>query len=403
MIYLVPLLLILIGVYYYDYKKNSKGKLGFLLTIVTILIILGGLHYRVGFDSIQYEKFYDNLKPLNYLTQKSLEASRYAPGFVILASFTKIFCKEPILLYFIISSFVCCSVTLFFVRNTRHVFFALLLFYFFNFTLLIFEQIREAMAVSFFLLAWPAFRSNSWIKWYFLSFCAMAFHASATMMLFLPLILIPGIRNIFIFGRRTWLLVISVLIIALVLQHTFSQYIKLLAVTEAMSDLTQKYTKTRYVEGQLNFVGIGGEILRLVIYPLLAMVILKKRSQLSLNNDELPKLEMFVIICICISILSIGVPIFIRFNNYFFFFVIILLSDIIFQKIIVNKRQIKLSFIGWSIFFVPLFLIQVYTAYFANVDKSGKYKTYMVYYPYTSYLDKQIPPERMIVNRRAPK
>ena len=357
MVYILPLILILYGVYYYDYRRNESGRLVLLAVIAIVLIILGGLHYRVGFDSFAYERFYEKLRPLDVITSKNIEASRYAPGFVVLASFTKLFSPEPVLLYFIISGFVISCVTFFFIRNSKNPFFAFLIFYFFFFTVLIFEQIREAMAVGFFLLAWPAFKSNNWIKWYILSFCAIAFHTSATFMFILPMILLPGVRYIFIYGKRTWVFLSLVLIIAFILQHTFSRYIELLAVTQSMEELTQKYQYTTFIEGHLNIIGIITEFIRWILYPLLALIYFGKIKPGMEEAKGLIKTEMFVIISIYISILSLGVPILARFNNYFLFFPVILLSDLIFQKIIINRKRIRLKFVGWVLFFLPLFFL----------------------------------------------
>ena len=397
MIYIFIFLLLIYLIYRYDYKHNERGRLFWLVVVTLIFIVLGGLHYRVGFDSLTYEKFYDKLSPLNTITPAKIESSRFAPGFVILASFTKLFNEEPVLLYFIQSGFLCAVVTWFFVKNTRNVFFAFLMFYAFCFTLLVFEQIRESIAVAFFLLAWPAFKSNNWLKYYILSFCALAFHTSATFMFILPIILLPGIKQLFIFGKRTWLFCLIVLAIAFVLQATFSQYIKLLAVTESMEELTGKYENTSFIKGNLNILGIVSVIFRDILYPLLALVYfnaIKKRGLFDGNNE---RLEMFVILSIYISILSIGVPILSRYNNYFFFFPIVLISDWLFSVIIVGRRKVRFSFVYWIVIVFPMFITQINSAYFTKMNNSGTKKGYMAYYPYTSYINKEKDADRVKV------
>lgn len=372
-----------------------------LLIITLLLVAMGGLHYRVGFDSMGYEKYFDNLRPLNSITWKYIDNSRFAPGFVILASFTKLFTPEPVLLYFIISGFLCGIATMFFVKNTPRPFFALLIFYFFVFTLLIFEQIREAVAVGFFLLAWPSFRSNNWLKWYLLSFCAICFHTSATFMFVLPIILLPGIRKIFTYGKRTWIFMTGVFILAIFLQHRFSKYIELLAVTQSMGELTQKYENTAYVEGNLNIFGMLSMLIKYIFYPAIALVCL----HVSKHRDDIEtiplKLEMMVMVSIYVSLLSIGVPIISRFNNYFFFFPIVIMSDLVFQKVELHRKRIMMGFAGWMLFFLPMFMAQVYNSYMTQIDRSGNYRRYMAYYPYTSYLDKEKNQERINIIRKS--
>ena len=356
--------------------------------ILGIFIVLGTLHYRVGYDFPGYERFYDYLSPLNYLSRSEIENSRFAPGFIILASFTKLFSREMIVLNFVYSSFVCGVATWFFYKNTKKIFFALLMFFLFSYTLLIFEQIREAIAVGFFVLAWPFFEKRKWIYWYALSFCAIMFHTSATIMFVLPLILLPGVKQLFVYGKRTYIICSVVLVAAFILQVTFSKYIELLAVTQAMEDMTKAYANTHYVKGNLNIMGIMGQLIRSVVYPLLAMLCLASTNKKRGKERRIRDLEMFVLISIYISLLSIGVPIISRFNNYFFFFPIVIVSDWVFENIKIKNRKVRFNFAYWVLILLPMFFSQFYSYYYTPVNKSGTYKLYMGYYPYTTYLDK---------------
>lgn len=386
-IYFLLFLTLIILSYFYDYKEQERGRRVWLYITIIFLILLGTLHYRVGFDSVAYERFYNNLTPLNYIKLKEIESYRYAPGFVVLASLTKIVSPDLILLNLIQSSFICGIVAWFIIKNTKKIFFALLMFYVFLFTLLVFEQIREAISVGFFLLAWPAFKKRNWIIWYLLSFCALLFHTSAYIMLGLPLILLPGIKQFFLFGKRTFLFSIIILSLAFFLRITFSKYIELLAVTDSMEELTAKYADTTYVKGNLNIVGLIAMIIKTVLYPFLALIYFYKIRYT--RHSHLQDLEMFTLISIYISLLSLGVPIIGRLNNYFLIFAIIIISDWIFNYIPLKGKKIRLGFSTWAIILLPLFAIQIYTAYFPNLNKSGTYKNYMAYYPFTTYLDKQ--------------
>ena len=389
MVYFFIIFLLSFLVYYYDYKNNKQGRLFWLVFITIIFIIIGGLHYRVGFDSITYERYFKELPPISQLRYKDIETSRFAPGFIIFQSFTKQFSKDLLLFNFLQSIFVCSVVTLFFNRNTKRPFFALLMFFFFLYTLLIFEQVREAIAVSFFLLAWPYFIKKNWIIWYALSICAMLFHTSAIFMLILPLILLPGINQLFVFGKRTLFLCAFVLILSFYLQYTFSKYIELLSFTKLTEDLASKYQNTHYVKGTLNIIGILSQIIKNVLLTYLALYFVNKGMKNQFQNNVLLRLNSFVIISIFISLISIGVPIISRFNNYFFFFSILIISDWVFDYIILNNKKIKFKFSYWLILLIPFFSLQFYNTYYNSINKTGTYKTYMAYYPYTSYIDKE--------------
>lgn len=388
MVYLILILLLSFLTFYYDYSGNIKGKNFWIGIIAFIFILIGTLHYRVGADTISYENFYNTLSPLNYLTEKEISSSRYAPGFIVLASFTKLFSPDLVLLNFIYSSFVCGVVIWFMQKHTKHIFFALLMFFLFCYTLLIFEQIREAIAVGVFLIAWQYFVKRKWIYWYALSFLAVMFHTSAMIMFILPIILLPGINQLFIFGKRTFLISVLVLLIAIILSTTFSKYIELLAVTQSMEDMTQGYANTHYVEGKLNIIGFAGHFIRNIFYPFIAMICLKDYHKNGEITKELKSIISFAIISIYISILSSGVPIIGRYNNYFFFFPIIVVSDWVFSYLKIGVRKIRLSFVYWVIFLLPMFAMQFYS-YMGTIDRAGKYKGYMKYYPLTTFIDKE--------------
>lgn len=358
-----------------------------IIIIAIIFIALGTLHYRIGIDTIGYERFYDNLKPLNYIREKDISSSRFAPGFILLSSLCKLISPDIVLLNFVYSTFVCGVATWFLYKHTKHIFFALLMFFFFCFTLLIFEQIREAIAVGFFLIAWQFFVKKQWVYWYIISFVAIMFHTSASFMFILPLILLPGIKEIFVFGKRTYIICAGVLVLAFILQTSFSQYIKLLAVTQSMEEMTKGYANTAYVEGNLNFIGILGQIVKSVLYPLIALACLSYTRKENQSDKSFRTMEMFTIISVYISLLSIGVPIIVRYNNYFFFFPIVLISDWVYEFIKIGSRKLKLNFAYWSLFLFPMFLMQ-FTSYLTNVDRGGKYKNYMIYYPFTTHIDK---------------
>lgn len=387
MIYLTIIILLSFLIYYYDYCGNNRGRLFWIIIITLILIALGTLRYRIGIDSPGYERFYRNISPLNYITIREIESSRFAPGYVVLGSFAKMLSEEIILLNFIQSAFVCSIVSWFFYKNARHIFLAFLIFFLFCYTLLIFEQVREGIAVGLFLIAFPTFAKRQWIYWYALSFCAIMFHTSATFMFVLPLILLPGVRQLFIYGKRTYIICGVVLVGAFVLQVTFSKYIELLAVTQSMEDMTQKYANTHYVEGSLNPVGIIGQLMRFVVYPLIAL------NCLFVNRDRVKNsynqtIETFTLLSVYISLLSIGVPIISRFNNYFFFFPILIMSSWVFDYVKIHKKKVKFGFAYWVLFLLPMFGFQL-MSYTAGINKTGTYKTYMAYYPYTNQITKE--------------
>lgn len=390
MVYFVIIIFLLWLTYLYDYKKTRRGyQLSFIITLL-IFICLAGFRYKVGGDTTMYMKFFDQLHPLNSLTTAEFVRSRFSPGFVLLASGIKSLTKDYTFFQLFHSIVVNCVIFLFIRKNCTHVFFALLIFFNFLYFYLLFEQVRESFAVVIFLLAWPAFKKGIWWQWYIAAFFAFMFHISAFMMFFLPLICLPVIRNIFIFGKRTFYICGIAFVVAFILRATFFRYIEMIAVTEAMLDRAQAYGEFER-EGILNIGHIVTSVIQFIAYPLLALYFLNKQWQKGKydfqDNNTMVKEGMMVLTSIYISIFSIFIGILVRYNNYFYLFAILLMSDWIFTRLYLLRKFVKVGYLYWIFLFVPMFTVNFLNVYMAKVNRTGTLKTYMMYYPYSSILD----------------
>lgn len=391
MIYLLALILIFIGVYRYDYLDNRRGESLYWILLCILLISIAGFRYRLGIDSLEYSEFYHHINPINKLGVRDFLSTRFAPGFVLLTSLCKTLCDDFMLLQFIVAGIVNLSVFYFFKTNTKHCYFGLLLYFLFLYTDLNMEVIREAIAVSLFLISWQFFRNSRWFEYYVFILIAMLFHLSATVFLLLPLICLPGVKQLFTFGKRTWLIGGIVLATGFVIHHFFLDYLKLIVFTESMLDRINQYARTGLGGLEtLNMMGVITSIFRLVVYPCIAMFFLNRKYNTTLpEKNSLFKVEAISLLSIYISLLSFTVFIFARFNNYLLFFSFLLISDWVFSYLDLKRKKIRLEFITWILIFLPLFAINTYTLYFSNVNRTGSLKNYMKYYPYESVFDEK--------------
>lgn len=394
MIYLIILIALLIFSYMYDYRQHSRGRMVAFVAVIISFILLGGLRYRIGSDTINYIYDFYFLPPLDRLSTGYFSATRYAMGYVVLTSFLRQFTSDFVIVQLVHATFVNCVVGWFFYKNTRHIFFAQLLFFFLCFSLMVFQQMRESFAVSFFLLAWPAFREGKWIKWYLLSACAMMFHVSATVMLILPLFTLPWVRNLFVFGKKIWVVCACIFAVGILIQTMFFKYLQILAISDAITDRAAVYSNTNYGSSLWIIGGVVGvlqAVARYVLYPVLALYFLikiRKDDELRLSK-QFKRMEFMVLMSIYVGVFSIAVPIWSRFNNYFYFFPMVIISDFVYSYIIVGRKWIRLKILYWWMCFIPLFALHFYVAYWGAVNKSGTLRSYMTYYPYSSYLDKE--------------
>lgn len=390
MTYLIIFVLLIWLTYRYDYKRIDTHKITWIVITWLLFVLVAGLRYRIGTDSIRYETYYGEIPGLGELSLydfKDARYSRYAPGFIFLNSVVKTFADDFTAFQFVHALIVCSAVVFFFCKNTRNVFFALTMFYVFQYLNLLTEVLRESLAISVFLLAWPFFKDGKWIKWYLMSIVAMLFHVSATLMLFLPLLCVPGIKELFIFGKRTILLCMFIILLAIAINKMFFQYIQLLEIADNISERANAYSKSNYGTSNLNILGVLAKFIVYMAYPIIAMCFINiKKKGAKLGNDVV-KEEMLAVLGLYVVIFSMFIHILDRFNNYLIFFSILIVSRFVFDIIPILGREVRFKYIYWLLFLSPMFAGQIYSAYVAGGSKGGTYKAYMAYYPYSSRIE----------------
>lgn len=391
MVYFIAIATILFGIYRYDYCGKNAGRLLYWCITCAFLICIAGLRYRLGQDTFTYIYDYAAINPVSRLQAIDFSKTRFAPGYVVLTSVFKEFTDEFTYFQFFQALLVNTVFFYFFYKHCRHIFFAALVYFFYLYFLMSFQQMREAFAVCIFLLSWSFFRDGRWLPWYIASLLAFMFHISAFIMFFLPLICLPGIRQLFVFGGRTWLVAIGVALFGVAVQAIFFQYVELIAFSASMMERVKKYEHHMLGSSILNFNGVLGSLVQYIIYPLLALFFIQKRKRKEGENVMLfNRFDAMVLMSVYVAIFSISVSIVARLNNYFFPFAIIALSDWIFGYFVVYGKKVRLRALYWILIFLPMFAFHISGTYFRDINKSGSLKSYMVYYPYSSILDRDM-------------
>lgn len=384
----------LICTYRFDYCGREKYRSLSFWALFIIFVAVSGLRYRIGTDSTNYESVFEMWPTIGELAHYRFDYTRYEPGFIVLASIPRSLSADFMVFQFFEALVVCSVIFWFASKNCRHVFLCLTFFFLFQYLNFLTEIMREAIAVSLFLCAWPSFRDGRW--WLYFTICLGVFmiHTSGVITFLLPIMCIKGVRELFYFGRRT--IIIGALVIGggYIVQLYFYDVFRMLAFTDRMMDRAQIYSEEELSGQLLNIMGIIGAFFRFVFYPLLALIFYRKKLR-HMDNEERKKhrkMEMMVVAALYINLLSIPVFIFSRFNNYLCMFTFAFVANWVFSTLPVNGKKYKLKPAYWALLFVPMFFFQIYT-YFNNVNKSGTLKVYMTYYPYVSrlnpYMDQQ--------------
>lgn len=386
--YLIPAILLCVGIFCYDYLKLQRGRLVLWILICVYLILLAGLRYKLGEDTFHYLSAYERINSLDKIRASDFARSRFNPGFIIVFSFFKMLTPEFVFFQIFQAAVINSVYFYFFYKNCKNIFFAGFLYFLFLYVFTSFLQMRESFAVAIFLLAWPLFLQKKWILWYLASLLAFSFHLSSLIMFFLPIIYLPWVRELFVFGKRTWVILLGILILGYFVQKVFLQYIELFSVLQSVEERAQAYQKDEMGGAVLNYKGIIAQIIKYVVYPMIALYVIH-RNKKELRRYGFSTLEAFVLINTYLVIFSLFIDIILRFTNYFFGFVIILLADFIFSTVQIKGRKYRFGFLTWFFFFLPMIAFSIHGLVFTKLNKSGSIKTYMLYYPYNSYLYQQ--------------
>lgn len=430
MIYIIVLILLFAGVYAFDYRKYRTFFPVSYWGMFVILVVVAGLRYRIGTDSVVYESVYESFPKLWELTRYNFGTTRFEPGFIIFSSLTRSISPDFMLLQFFISIIVNGVIFWFILKNTSHRFFALTLYYIMLYLNLNTQVLREALAVSLFLLAWPAFRDGKWIWYYVLTLLASSLHTSALFTLLIPLFCLPGIKSIFVLGKRTIIICLLLVALGTYIQQRFSEIFTMIAFNDRLLDRVEEYSHSGMGGRLVNINGIIRLTLQYILYPIIALYFIGKGmaynrrklrkeileaqedgepiqeneeaemiSEAKKEKKDFERWQIMTMLGVYMMVFSIPIFIFTRYFNYFGMFCIASIATWTFSKMVVNGKKVRLNPAYWVILFIPFFYFNIYVNYNAPVNKSGTMKQYQIFYPYYTRLEPKMDEKREAIYR----
>ena len=380
--YYIILSMFIMLAYFYDYRKLTLMRGFWLVMMWLILVCVAGFRYHVGFDSRYYEYEYPDMPTLLTLADYDFSDTRYQPLYIVFTAIARTISKEFMCLQLLHALCLNTVIFWFFSKFTRHTFVALSLYFLMLFIPFNFEVLRESLAVSLFLLAWPYFLKQKWIKYYILVFIAFGFHISAAATFLLPLLWCTKIRHILMYGRRTIVLCAILAGVGLIVYQNFFEILKGLSFLSMFSERIDLYSGNDMGGMALNVNGVIVNLTRDAVYPLLAIYFLQKRLKYrevgQEERDTLLKEEMVSMCGVYIVVLSIFIFILTRYNNYFLPVSILLVSDFVYSSVPKKRKNVRLNAFIWWMIFLPLFFMQAYNVTFTKLNPP-RYTIGMIY------------------------
>ena len=371
MVYVIVLFFIIICIIFYDLRNLKNGWVCY-YTLMFIFILVAGLRYRVGGDSLAYADKFVYCPTLIDLSINNMLEGIYEPAWYLLNSFAKTVCNDFVV--FQIFHAIIINVSVFYIvkKYTQYKFSAILLYALFGYTDYNMEVLRESLALCVFLCSISCFLQKEWGKYFLFVGFALLFHLSAIILLFIPFCyFIP--KKISILKFIILLVCIGGILSSINVTYFIEQFMP-------FDKLLNKASSYIGFTSNLNAF-----LMRLIkLFPIILLLYVQRRNKLDLLG-----FEIFVYAYCCISVFAIFIPFFIRFSNYLNIPICLYVVNI-FYNIYRSYKIKQLSFLFCSMALGGMLLLNFWYPMTLDMSKyfpQGKY--YHLYLPYNSIFDRQ--------------
>ena len=388
MIYLIVFIYLLYLSIHYDILEKRGCKETHYRIAITLLILLAGLRWRVGADTVAYASDFYLSHDLFHLEWNDFQSMSRMPFWVLLNATCKTIWNDFLLVQFTVA-LLTISVFGYFIKNICPTLRFCLLFFFFigKYSSLCMELLREAVAVSFVLLAIISFnrsRIGRCLLYAVLAVCSH-FYAIVAIALFVLNYLFP--KNIWI-----QLIIYSfVFMITVVFSDVFFRMatsgisvldsINAIDIFQHMNLYVESDTYGHLQKGILQYFSI---ICQFVAYCFMYYKYRGEYSKYILLEERIfdAGLTVFLLMLLCRFSLAILYRIG---TSYFYFWgcaLAVAFTKIILRHIVARQRLI----VYMIMLIIPLFFSC--KGYIVHDYVYEENQWYMRYYPYSSIFDK---------------
>lgn len=278
---------------------HNRFKIPYYLLFISC-ILLFGLRYRVGVDTLNYMYSYVEKPDLSKLTMDYIITSNEAPFYSLLNSVCKSISSSFYLLQIVVTIIFNFCLFAFLKRHSVNPFLAFAVFFFMNGLYFNTEILKESLAVGIFLVNIDNLFKRRWLKYYLLATVSLMFHYSAIIVFVFPF---------FTWLRLNWTFV-GLIVVFFWGSKMLADWLIPMITFASAANLIDRYT-LMLEQDRLNINWIIFALLQAVLIPL-GMLIVSRHSKWKLGKYEF-------LICLCV-LLGAGCVyfelVFQRFTNY---------------------------------------------------------------------------------------
>ncbi len=387
MIYFLFFFVFLILAYSFDFRKSSKNRDLYYKLECFALILLWGLRYRVGGDSLTYEEEFMDYPTLFEIIRGGIHDLPFQPLWYFFNGIIKSII--PSFVFFQVVHAIIVNVVVFSsIKQYSKAPFTAALFYFvfisYNMNT---EILREALSVCLFLIAFKSLNDNKLVKYYFLATIAFLFHQSAVFLFVLPLFK-PFLRQSW--TLKHYVILGGVVVLVGSLAANALEYV--IGMNMLSNDFSNDKAMRYYanaVASQGSDTGLGGSQfgIRYLLRVFLALYVIYVAKKTKLNTPEnnlVTHAYLFLTIMGFLVGLIAG-----RWNNYFLVLYYCIIADLLYDcfthsdKVIVKIRPVLILSLYMVLHVFAL------TSDSSNGNMKHHNEVYRRYYPYHSILNPQ--------------
>lgn len=374
--YIILFALSIFSISYCEIGKYKKYRKLLYDIIFIYAVLLAGLRYRVGGDTIMYMDGYNDIPTLSELSFTDFFYQMMEPFYLLLCVLVRMISSDFFVFQIIHALLVNYSIFHFIKKYSNYPFIGLFIYFQWFYFIFSYEFMREALAVSIMLFAFPYYQQRSWKKYYACVAIALLFHMSAIITFFFPLL--SNIR----FNRKFILFLIFDIILFSFLKNVFLSGISIFPYIDGKIYY--------YLHLQMPTTWIFQQIIPVVLVPIVCLIYNYKKRAFSI-------FENLVCIRVLLGLGIIFMPhVFYRFANYTVLPILLMLAEIIGPGL---QRKVPINqYITSSI---CLFLTIILFSVFYITPISHTQRAYIRYVPYYSVLNPKYyqPREKVLAER----
>lgn len=376
-IYIIAIFVASIFVYKYDICRQLKGRDRNYIILWLILVLIFGLRYKIGGDTIRYMDLFEEIKTLPNIRYSDLTFGRIMPLSYFFISLCKTICNEFVFFQIVHAITINTIIFKFFKKYTIYSFSAVLVYMIWSSLEFNTEILRESLAICVILSGLEHLKNKNVLKYYCFVLVAIFFHVSALVAVLFPLLNLLRLNRFSVFVSL--ILMLSMTTIYTLLPNYFDLFTFMGG--ETLEQINNYYD----VDATL------GNSNRLVFYALKYIVLPISAIAITFRKDNNFCFIGLVMSAIVISWLTNYSYAFTRFLNYFMPFIWIIIGNSIailpttkLKKIISSKYLIELShilFITFSIYIIYIYFNGVLEDMLKYIPYSSIFNPLEIYRP----------------------